>query len=50
MPDYLHTQNKFVLVNNVKIAYRELGANTSDLQRSAAQKAWDFNPEMNETV
>lgn len=31
MPDYLHTQNKFVLVNNVKIAYRELGANTSDL-------------------
>ena len=22
----------------------------SDLQRSASQKAWDFNPEMNETV
>ena len=21
-----------------------------DLQRSASQKAWDFNPEMNETV
>ncbi|QNQ82659.1 alpha/beta hydrolase [Lactobacillus sp. PV037] len=31
MPDYLHTQNEFVLVNNVRIAYRELGANTSAL-------------------
>lgn len=47
MPDYLHTQNKFVLVNNIKIAYRELGANTSDLpllllnHLAATMDEWD---------
>lgn len=47
MQNYLYTQNKFILVNNIKIAYRELGTPTSDLpllllnHLSATMDEWD---------